>query len=277
MTEVGQSSHLKDVESNSSRFQFNPPLTYQRYAKVSQIIAADRSIRSVADFGCSEGKFIRFLKNIQNVEKIFMIDKDEYLVKEVSIHNVQTLPYDMIFGRPIELDINLYIGDATLPEPTLLGIEAISCIELVEHLKLDQVDNLVDNILGYYKPKIAVITTPNREFNIVFAMDRPFRHPDHKFEWTREEFKKWCSDAVTRHPNYSYELTGVGEAPSDFQGVGFCSQIAIFRTDTPTSQCLLDDPSKASSYHCVYQGKIPHRVANSIETQKNEDCDWGLE
>lgn len=47
------------------------------------------------------------------------------------------------------------------------------------------------NIFGYIKPKLAVITTPNADFNVLFPNFSGFRHPDHKFEWTREQFQNW--------------------------------------------------------------------------------------
>lgn len=54
------------------------------------------------------------------------------------------------------------------------------------------------NVFGIYKPKLVIITTPNAEFNVNFpnlnygTSESTFRHDDHKFEWTREEFESWC-------------------------------------------------------------------------------------
>ena len=47
-------------------------------------------------------------------------------------------------------------------------------------------------IFGQLSPKIAIITTPNVEFNVLFPnLKQGFRHYDHKFEWTRAEFQEW--------------------------------------------------------------------------------------
>jgi hypothetical protein len=36
------------------------------------------------------------------------------------------------------------------------------------------------------RPKLVVVTTPNAEYNTLFPdFEGPFRHWDHKFEWTR--------------------------------------------------------------------------------------------
>jgi 2-polyprenyl-3-methyl-5-hydroxy-6-metoxy-1,4-benzoquinol methylase len=37
----------------------------------------------------------------------------------------------------------------------------------------------------------------------------PFRHYDHKFEWTRAEFEEWCNAVASRY-GYRYTLSGVG-------------------------------------------------------------------
>lgn len=62
----------------------------------------------------------------------------------------------------------------------------------IEHLYLHELENFAEAIFGRLMPLIVVITTPNAEFNVMFSMaNRKFRHPDHKFEWTRQEFENW--------------------------------------------------------------------------------------
>lgn len=41
------------------------------------------------------------------------------------------------------------------------------------------------------KPKIVVFTTPNADMNVLFNMRTQFRHDDHKFEWSRQQFEEW--------------------------------------------------------------------------------------
>lgn len=47
------------------------------------------------------------------------------------------------------------------------------------------------------------MTTPNFEFNVLFPDFkqgvRKFRHPDHKFEWTRAEFEAWWEQGGGHH------------------------------------------------------------------------------
>lgn len=61
----------------------------------------------------------------------------------------------------------------------------------VEHLYADTLKQVPTTIFKHIKPVIAVFTTPNADFNVLFNLGKGFRHPDHKFEWTRLEFEDW--------------------------------------------------------------------------------------
>lgn len=64
----------------------------------------------------------------------------------------------------------------------------------IEHLFPHTELNLPQNIFGFIRPKIAVFTTPNADFNCLFEHSKfpnGFRHDDHKFEWTQQQFRDW--------------------------------------------------------------------------------------
>ena len=70
------------------------------------------------------------------------------------------------------------------------------------------------------------MSTPNAEYNELFP-NLPagaFRHPDHRFEWTRSEFAAWC-DGVAQAHGYRFELSGIG--PAD-ERLGSPTQMAVF-------------------------------------------------
>ena len=48
-------------------------------------------------------------------------------------------------------------------------------------------------LFEFARPGTVVLTTPNREFNVTWETlpAGKFRHPDHRFEWTRREFQDW--------------------------------------------------------------------------------------
>lgn len=105
-------------------------------------------------------------------------------------------------------------------------------------------------VFGAYHPRVVLVTTPSFTFNARFtAPDAPpearsgwrdptgrteriFRHHDHKFEWTVEEFAQWCN-AVAGEWGYMVEIGGVGKAREiDEWGrddaLGWASQVAAF-------------------------------------------------
>ena len=61
----------------------------------------------------------------------------------------------------------------------------------VEHLEQDVLESFPAVVFGMINPKVVIVTTPNCEFNVLFPNFTGFRHPDHKFEWTRAQFQEW--------------------------------------------------------------------------------------
>lgn len=99
----------------------------------------------------------------------------------------------------------------------------------IEHVFPDVLEEIPFQIFGMLKPKIVVLTTPNGEFNVLFDM-KPgtFRHDDHKFEWTREEFEAWSNHICVRFPDYCVQFHGIGKPPKGIESVGHCSQLGFF-------------------------------------------------
>ena len=67
----------------------------------------------------------------------------------------------------------------------------------IEHVDPPVLNKFFDVVLGTYKPKVVIVTTPNVEFNIYFPQlkygtpEATLRIEDHRFEWTRQEFQAW--------------------------------------------------------------------------------------
>jgi len=72
----------------------------------------------------------------------------------------------------------------------------------------------------------VIITTPNVEYNPRFETlpAGKFRHKDHRFEWTRNEFQGWA-DGVCGRFGYAVRMLPIG--PEDAE-VGAPSQMAMF-------------------------------------------------
>lgn len=85
----------------------------------------------------------------------------------------------------------------SVPDDRLKEYETIVCSEVIEHLFDKDLEPFLDVALGFYKPRVLIVTTPNGEYNVHFpdlqygTEHAIFRHDDHKFEWTRQQFQNW--------------------------------------------------------------------------------------
>ncbi|MFT4100678.1 MAG: hypothetical protein QM674_06510 [Burkholderiaceae bacterium] len=84
-------------------------------------------------------------------------------------------------------------------------------MKVIEHLDPDRLPTLVDVVFGAAQPQTVIVTTPNAEYNALFAnlSAGSFRHPDHRFEWTRAEFQAWGA-AIARRYRYQVRYEGIG-------------------------------------------------------------------
>jgi len=71
-----------------------------------------------------------------------------------------------------------------------------------------------------------VLTTPNREYNATWETlpAGTFRHPDHRFEWTRAEFQAWANGVASRF-GYAVQFLPVGPDHPEF---GPPTQMGVF-------------------------------------------------
>jgi hypothetical protein len=67
--------------------------------------------------------------------------------------------------------------------------------EVIEHNSMDEAKALITKALSYNFNKL-IITTPNVEFNPFYSMEDTFRHEDHCFELTRDEFRSLITSCI---------------------------------------------------------------------------------
>lgn len=229
-----------DASDAENTIKFDPPVYRQRYGAVYDHLIKEewrKDIKKLVDFGSAELGLFVFIKRLISLQEIMFVDIDEELL-ESSKFRVRPLNIDYLKTRSGPLNIGIYAGSVAEPDEKLIGADAVTAIELIEHLYPDVIEGLVYNIFSYIQPKIVIVTTPNADFNVLFGDMKTFRHYDHKFEWTREQFENWALNVVQRFPNYSVVFSGVGEPPANFNNLGFCSQIAYFLNNN--SSCAVD-------------------------------------
>ena len=102
----------------------------------------------------------------------------------------------------------------------------MSLLEVIEHIEMDRLATLEQVVFGLALPRVVIVTTPNREFNVLYRRFVPgkFRHADHRFEWTRKEFKDWA-ERVAKEYGYKIAFDGVG---AEDPNLGYPTQIGVF-------------------------------------------------
>jgi hypothetical protein len=108
----------------------------------------------------------------------------------------------------------------------LSGFDAASVVEVIEHLDPPRLRAFERVLFESARPGTAVITTPNREYNVKWASlpAGHFRHQDHRFEWSRAEFQAWARDVASR-AGYDVRFLPVGDEDDK---VGPPTQMAVF-------------------------------------------------
>ncbi|PLW57133.1 hypothetical protein PCANC_01947 [Puccinia coronata f. sp. avenae] len=183
------------------------------------------------------------------------------------------------------LRVELWAGDLAIPNARFVGVECVVMSEVVEHLFPAQLARFVPLVFGVYQPEYILITTPNYNFNAhmdQFASprasarhrfldpsrqtDRFFRDPDHKFEWTQDEFAAWCSAVAAQYPAYDYEISGCGSYVNYFlQSLSTISPLDLQALPKPKLP-VPDSPKSFFATQCVIFKRREH--ANGGEKEE---------
>lgn len=154
--------------------------------------------KKVLDYGCGEAAVLSFLipESSTPIKKLAGIDIcDQVLTEAIDRCTPWACDFDQLRTHPLSIDI--YKGSIGDPDRRFMGFDAIICTEVIEHVYSDVLDTFLPLTLGTYQPRLMIVTTPNGEYNVYFpdlkyGTDQSiFRHDDHKFEWTRQQFQDW--------------------------------------------------------------------------------------
>lgn len=214
-----------DVDSDSPAVSPNDrapqrPLHEQRLQAVVSALR-ESGANSVVDLGCGEGRLLRLLIKDRQFARIVGVD-----VSHRSLENAaDRLRLDRMPPQQRQR-LELLHGSLTYRDERLNGFDAAALVEVIEHLDPPRLAAFERVVFEFMRPRTVVVTTPNREFNVLFPTlpAGRFRHRDHRFEWTRDEFKAWAERVANRF-GYGVRLSDIGP-PDD--AVGAPSQMGVF-------------------------------------------------
>ncbi|WP_189814005.1 3' terminal RNA ribose 2'-O-methyltransferase Hen1 [Streptomyces olivaceoviridis] len=199
------------------------PLAEQRRAAILTALHASDAAR-VLDLGCGQGQLVRALLKDARFTEIVGVDVS---VRALAIAE-RRLRLDRM-GERQAARVRLVQGSLAYADNRLKGYDAAVLSEVIEHLDLPRLPALEYAVFGHARPRTVVVTTPNVEYNVRWESlpAGHARHGDHRFEWTREEFRAWAATVAGRH---GYDVGFVPVGPDDPE-VGPPTQMAVFHRD----------------------------------------------
>lgn len=180
--------------------------------QVQRVLEIARRIRpngyvetNIVEIGCGEGDHPK--KNARYMRSGLEwwatdIENFDYLNRKIG--NTIRNDADFFFTQ----DVNMI---PVLPNTTIL------MVEVIEHMPKADAETLIRKNLQKHNPDKLIVTTPNRDFNRYFIFDdennKSFRHDDHHFELSQQEFRDFIRALTPK--NYTLEFFGIGDKIGD--------------------------------------------------------------
>ncbi|MER6789990.1 3' terminal RNA ribose 2'-O-methyltransferase Hen1 [Streptomyces sp. NPDC000658] len=208
------------VEAEAETQERPTPLAeLRREALVTALTRAGAA--RVLDLGCGQGQLVQALLKNPRFTEIVGVDVS---MRALTIA-ARRLKLDRMGERQASR-VQLLQGSLAYTDTRLKGYDAAVLSEVIEHLDLPRLPALEYAVFGSARPRTVLVTTPNVEYNVRWQSlpAGHARHGDHRFEWTRQEFRAWAAAVAERH-GYDVEFLPVG--PDDPE-VGPPTQMAVF-------------------------------------------------
>ncbi len=221
LAERDDAASAADDDDANDKAEPPRPLAARRREAVVAVLKAEQA-RRVVDVGCGEGTLLRELIADPAFTAVVGVDVSGRALERAE----RRLQLDRMPDSQRDR-LQLLQSSVTYRDDRLAGYDALVLMEVVEHIDPERLPALERSVFGHARPGVVLVTTPNAEHNVRFP-DLPagaLRHRDHRFEWTREEFRAWAQACAERY-GYAVRYEGVGDDDAE---VGPPTQLAAFR------------------------------------------------
>jgi 3' terminal RNA ribose 2'-O-methyltransferase Hen1 len=176
--------------------------------------------RRVLDLGCGDGRLIAGMLRDGQFEEITGVDTSTAALERAA----RRLRLAEMAPRQ-RARVQLLQGALTYRDRRLAGYDAAVLMEVIEHVDPDRLGALEQAVFAEAAPATVVVTTPNADHNVLYPglEAGTMRHPDHRFEWGRAQFRAWAGGVAQRH-GYQVRFEPVG---ADDPDAGPPTQLAV--------------------------------------------------
>ena len=214
---------LPDEEAqNEAELAVEKPLSLHQIRLETVARALKNSgARRVLDLGCGEGRLLRELLGDAQFEFVLGVDASHRALEIAA----EKLRLERLNERQ-RARVELKHGALTYRDARLEGFDGAAIVEVIEHLEPERLGAFERVVFEFARPKTVVLTTPNSEYNAVWASlpAGKFRHGDHRFEWNRAQFAEWAQ-GVAQKFGYEAQISPLGPLHEE---LGAPSQMAVF-------------------------------------------------
>lgn len=178
----------------------------------------DSGATSVLDLGCGRGELLQRLLPHAQLTRLVGIDIDERALALAR----SALGIDLL---DTTRRVVVRYGSFEERDAELAGFDAAVLLETIEHIDAGRLPRVEQAVFAGMRPQLVLVTTPNREYNPLHGMARgQRRHPGHRFEWDRAQFRQWAEGVAARN-GYAFTCADLGP-PHPVHGAS--SQLARF-------------------------------------------------
>jgi len=209
-----------DAETLEQEVERKINLNEERLGTVLAVLK-ELQVKSIVDMGCGEGRLLAMLLKDKQFERILGMDVS---IKSLEIASRRLHLEDMAPKKRERIDV--IHGSLMYRDSRFNGFDAATVIEVIEHMDPPRLAAFERILFEFAKPKSIILTTPNKEYNVVWETlaDDKLRHGDHRFEWTRDEFKQWAEVIADKY-GYCVRFLQIG---TEAENVGCPTQMGVF-------------------------------------------------
>ncbi len=217
--EASENEENSDNRGEGEKEAYTPLNTQRMEAVKNAVLASGAS--SVIDLGCGECRLTSLLLNEPQIKKVTACDISVSVLEKAA----QRLHLDrMQTYRKNKL--TLMQASLTYRDKRFEGYDCACVVEVIEHIEPMRIPAFERSVFEFAAPRTVILTTPNKEYNANYEhmQENAMRHGDHRFEWTRAEFRDW-TEHICEKFGYTCRISGIGDAD---ENLGTPTQMGVF-------------------------------------------------